>query len=57
MGKGMWGGDCGQRDEGRELCEKGSGEGTAKKVIRGGDCGERDKDRGLRGKGRGERTV
>ena len=47
MGKEIRTGDCGERDEGRELCEKGSGEGTARKEIKGGDCGERDKGRGL----------
>ena len=37
MGKGMRGGDCGERDEGRGLWGKG-----CRKWMRGGNCAERD---------------
>ena len=41
MGKGMRGGDCGERDKGRGLSH----------------CGERDEERGLREKGWGGGDV
>ena len=56
MGKGMTGGDCGERGEGtvgkgmrgrdREELD-GCGEGTVVKGMQGGDCRERDDGRGL----------
>ena len=45
-GKIMQGGDCGERDEGRECRE-----GTVGKGMREGDCGERDEGMGKWGKG------
>ena len=48
MGKGMHGGDCGERDEGRGLWGK---------EMQGGDCGEREEGKGLWGKGCKAGTV
>ena len=52
----MMGGDCGERDCGRGVWEKGCGEGTVGKwVMREGDRGEKDHEgRRLCGKGCGE---
>ena len=57
MGKGMRGGDCGERDEGRGLWGKGFREETVGNGMQGGDCEERDSGRGLWGKGCAEGTV
>ena len=41
VGKGMWGGDCGERDVGRGLWGKGCGEGTMWRGISGETLGRR----------------
>ena len=47
MGKGMRGGDTGERDEGRELWGMGRGERTMGKGTRGENCGETSEGSGL----------
>ena len=42
MGKGMQGGDCGERDAGRRLWGKGCREGTVGKGMRGLGIGMRE---------------
>ena len=50
VGKGIWEGDCEERDDGRGQWGKECMEGTVGKQLQGGDHGERDEGKGLGGK-------